>query len=112
MTMPSPVRFTLIAIIFLSLGTIVSFAQCKEINAEAKVVKRGSDAGANQSISVEIKHSNSSYELNLFGPHKNNILRSDKTEFNNLPSGKYLIVIVGKREEDNYCPKSITITVN
>jgi hypothetical protein len=113
MTMPSLLRFKLIAIIFLSLGTIISFAQCKQIDAVAKIVKDTDDIGKNQSIVLEIKGSNlQMLEVSLFGPNRHNILRTNKTEFNNLTSGKYLIVIAAKREKDNYCPKSINVTIN
>ena len=39
MSILNPVRLTL-ATFFLTLGTLVSFAQCKNIDAEAKVVKK------------------------------------------------------------------------
>jgi len=113
MSILSPRRLTLVAAFFLTLGTIFSFAQCKEIVAHANVVKAPSDLNSDKSIKVEIKGSNAnSLRINLFGPNRKNILESDKTEFNNLVSGKYLIVIVGKREQDNYCPKSINVTIN
>ena len=113
MTIPSPLRSKIFATIFLALGTIASFAQCKEIDAVAKVVKGASDVGKNQSIQLEIKGSNlRNLEVRVFGPSRRNILRSNKTEFNNLASGKYLVVISAKREEDNYCPKSINVTIN
>lgn len=113
MTMFSPLRFKVIATACFTLVTIMSFAQCKEINVEAKVVKGTNEIGASQSILVDIKESNSnSFQLSLFGPQRNNILNTDKTEFNNLVSGKYLVVIIGRREKDNYCPKSINVTIN
>jgi hypothetical protein len=112
--MSNPVRLTIGAfILFLALGTMNSFGQCKEINAVATVIKTTNDTGKNQSIKVEFKDGNSQHlQLNFFGTSKNNILRTDKNEFNNLSTGKYLIVIVGKREEDNYCTKSINITID
>jgi hypothetical protein len=111
--MPSSLRFKLVATFVMTLGTMISFAQCKEIDVEAKIVKKSSDINSTQSILVEIKESNpTSFHINLFGPKRNNILRSEKTEFNSLVSGKYLIVVVGKREEDNYCPKSINVTID
>ena len=113
MSILNPRRLTFVAAFFLTLGTIFSFAQCKEIVADAKVVKTASDINSHKSILVEINGSNpNSFRINFFGPGRNNILDSDKTEFNNLVSGKYLIVIVGKREQDNYCPKSINVTIN
>ena len=113
MSILNPRRLTLVTAFFLTLGTIISFAQCKEIVADAKVVKMSSDINSNKSIVVEIKGADpNSLRLSLFGPNRKNILDSDKTEFNNLVSGKYLIVIVGKREPDNYCPKSINVTIN
>ena len=113
MTMPkSLIAKILIALIFV-FGPILCFAQCKNIDAAAKVVKTPQDTNCNQSIIIEFKNGKKDlFSVSVFAPDRNNILNSDKTEFNNLSQGKYLIVIVGKREEDNYCPKSINTTIN
>ena len=93
---------------FCSLGV---FAQCKKIDAEAKVVQ--AEGSNSRSITIEIKSGQpSQFTISLFGPGKKNELNVNKTEFHNLSPGKYMVVIVGKREEDNYCPKSINVTVN
>ena len=55
MSILNPRRLTLVTAFFLTLGTIISFAQCKEIVADAKVVKMASDINSNKSIVVEIK---------------------------------------------------------
>lgn len=112
MNILNPVRLAL-ATFFLTLGTIVSFAQCKNIDAEAKVVKKTTDSSDKQSIILEIKgYRSNAFQVSLFAPDKNNILNADQIEFNNLATGKYVIVIVGKREDDHYCPKSLNVTIN
>jgi len=112
MSILNPVRLTL-ATFFLTLGTVVSFAQCKNIDAEAKVVKKTTDTSEKQSIILDIKGFRSNaFQVSLFGPDKKNILNSEQTEFNNLATGKYVIVIVGRREDDKYCPKSLNVTID
>jgi hypothetical protein len=108
----SPLRFKFVATFMLSLVAFISFAQCKKIDVDVKVVKTSSDINSNRSIILEIKESNKSFQVSLFGPDKNNILNSAQTEFKNLASGNYLIVVVSKRDDDNYCPKSLNVTIN
>jgi len=106
------VRLTL-ATFFLTLGTLVSFGQCKNIDVEAKVIKKSTDTDGKQSIILDIKGLRAnSFQVSLFAPDRNNILNAEQIEFNNLATGKYVIVIVGKREEDKYCPKSLNVTIN
>lgn len=109
MTMLEPVRTKILVTLILVCGFLTSFSQCKNIDADAKAT-----AGLNgNSIVVDIKNSRTDlFKISVFGPNKQNILNSEKSEFNNLSSGKYLVVIVGRREEDNYCPKSINVTIN
>ena len=112
MNILNPVRLTL-ATFFLTLGTVVSFAQCKNIDVEAKVVKKSTDTSDKKSIILEIKEFRSNtFQVSLFAPDKNNILNAEQIEFNNLATGKYVIVIVGRREDDKYCPKSLNVTIN
>ncbi len=98
-------------VLFLCLASNV-FAQCKKIDAEAKVVQVSGESQT-KSIVIDFKGRKSEdFTISLFGPNKNNELHTDKSEFLNLSKGSYLIVIVGKREGDNYCPQSINITIN
>lgn len=101
-------------VLFLCLASN-AFAQCKKIEAEAKVVEVGGGPGESmtRSIIIDFKgRSSEDFTVSLFGPNRNNELHSTKSEFRNLSRGTYLIVIVGKREGDNYCPQSINITIN
>ena len=112
MSMPKPLRIKILMVVILACGAIKSFAQCKNIDADVKIVEAVNNIDGN-SILVDFKNSNSNaFKVSLFVPDKKNILNSDKTEFKNLNSGKYLVVIVGKRDEDNFCPKSINVTIN
>ncbi len=112
MNMPRLFRLGILACLFFSFGIMNCSAQCRELAAEAKVVK-APDGTDRASIEVDIKNQNSSnFKLSLFGPQRKNELDVHKTTFTNLEKGKYLIVIVSRREEDNYCPKSITVTIN
>ena len=109
MSMLDPLRIKILVTLILGFGFFTSFSQCKDIDVEAKV-----SGGPNgQSIVLDFKDSKIDlFKISLFGPNKNNILNSEKTEFNNLSRGKYLIVIVAKRDGDQYCPKSINVTIN
>ena len=101
-------------VLFLCLASN-AFAQCKKIDAEAKVaeVAGTSEESKTSSIVIDFKGRKSEdFTVSLFGPNRNNELNTEKSEFRNLSQGTYLIVIVGKRERDNYCPQSINITIN
>ena len=101
-------------VLFLCLASNV-FAQCKKIDAEAKVVEVAGPSveSKTSSILIDFKGRKSEdFTVSLFGPQKKNELNTDKSEFRNLSKGTYLIVIVGKRERDSYCPQSINITIN
>jgi len=113
MSIPNPLRIKILSTLILVFGSIISFAQCKNIDADIKIVKTVNDTNNSKSIVIDFKGSRSeSFKVSLFTPDRKNILNSEKTEFNNLDNGKYLVVIVGKREEDHYCPKSINVTIN
>jgi hypothetical protein len=112
MNVPRLFRLGILACLLFSFGIMNGNAQCKELAAEAKVVKTtdGSDLA---SIEVDLKnHNSANFKISLFGPERKNELDVQKTTFTNLVKGKYQIVIVSKREDDNYCPKTITITSN
>jgi hypothetical protein len=101
----------ILTVLGLSLCSLGVLGQCKNIDAEAKVTP--AQEPTSRAITIELKNARSSeFTISLFGPDKKNELNANKTTFDNLAPGKYLIVIVGRREEDNYCPKSINITVN
>ncbi|MEJ1241732.1 hypothetical protein WBG78_26545 [Chryseolinea sp. T2] len=93
------------------LSSVSAIAQCKEIKAEAKVIKANE---GKSTIQIEFKDNQSAsrFQMNLFGPKRNNQLNTDKTTFEDLTAGEYLIVIVSKKEGDNYCSKSLKVTVN
>lgn len=112
MNVPRLFRLKILACLLFSFGVMNCNAQCKELAAEAKVVK-AVDGSDKASIEIDLKnHNSTNFKFSLFGPHQKNELNVEKTTFSNLVKGRYLIVIVSKREEDNYCPKSITITIN
>jgi hypothetical protein len=101
----------ILAVLCLCLCSLGVFGQCKNIDAEANVIP--TQESTSRAITIEFKNGQSNnFTVSLFGPDKKNELSANKTTFDNLAPGKYLIVIVGKREEDNYCPKSINVTVN
>lgn len=105
-------RLKILACLLFSFGIMNCIAQCKELDADAKIVKTVNESDK-ASIEVDLKsHNKGAFRLSLFGPHQKNELNVEKTTFDDLVKGKYLIVIVSKREEDNYCPKSITLTIN
>lgn len=112
MTTPERMGFKVLASLVLMLAFIGAFgqSQCKQIEASAKVVT--SDKG--KSIVVEFTDSKVEQRvlLSLFGPNEKRELNVSKTSFDNLFDGKFLIVVVGKTEEDNYCPKTISVTIN
>jgi len=93
-------------------STISALAQCRQIDVEAKVVK-AEGVNSKSGILIEYKDARSAgkFQVNVFGPNRNNQLNMEKTSFENLAPGKYLIVIVSKREGE-YCPKSIDVTIN
>jgi hypothetical protein len=91
---------------------VFAFGQCKTIDAEAKVTDTQGGA-KNGKIVLEIKTSRDNrFTINLFGPNGFRKIDLDTKEIENLTKGKYLIVIASKKEEDNYCPKSINVTIN
>jgi len=92
-----------------------TFGQCKKIEAEANVAEITATSGDSKTSSIVIDfkgRKSEDFTVSLFGPNRNNELNTEKSEFRNLSRGTYLIVIVGKRERDNYCPQSINITIN
>jgi hypothetical protein len=112
MNVPKLFRLGVLVCLLFSFGIMNCYAQCKELAAEAKVVK-ATDGSDLASIEVDLKnHNSANFKLSLFGPERKNELDVQKTTFTNLAKGKYLIVIVSRREDDNYCPKSITVTIN
>ena len=112
MNVPRLFRLRILACLLFSFGIMNCHAQCKELAAEAKVVK-ATDGSDRASIEVDLKNQNTSdFKFSLFGPERKNELDVQKTTFTDLVKGKYLIVIVSRREQDNYCPKSITVTIN
>jgi len=112
MNVPRLFRLGILTCLLFSFGILTCHAQCKELAAEAKVVK-ATDGSDQASIEVELKdHNSNNFKFSLFGPNHKNELNVEKTTFTNLPKGKYLIVIASKREDDNLCPKSITVTIN
>lgn len=88
------------------------FGQCKTINVEAKITN--TEGGLkNGKIVLDLKNSRvDDFSISLFGSKTQNKLKVDKAEIDNLAKGSYLIVIVGRKEQDNYCPKSINVTIN
>lgn len=101
----------LIVIAFLGSSSL-AFGQCKTIEASATVTDTQGGA-KNGKIVLEIKNlAQSQFQISLFEPQGKRRINLEQKEFDNLPKGKYLIVIVGKKEEDNYCPKSIDVTIN
>jgi len=112
MNLPRLFRLKILACLLFSFGIMNCNAQCKELAAEAKVVK-AADGSEKASIEIDLKdHNEANFKFSLFGPDQKNELNVEKTTFNDLAKGKYLIVIVSKKEDDNYCPKSITVTIN
>lgn len=103
----------LIIALLISVASISSLAQCRQIDADVSVLKDDTNDGKS-SVSIEYKNARdaSDFQVSIFGPDKKNELNSNKTLFAGLPPGKYLIVIVAKKEGSNYCPKSINVTVN
>ena len=88
------------------------FAQCKKIDAEVKIEPASQDP-QRKTITVDLKGlRKDNFTVSLFGPNKVNELHTEKTTFENLPKGKYLVVITGKREEYGYCPQSLNVTIN
>ena len=113
MRTPKLLGTKIITLLLFSVLAVGCFAQCKTIDAEVKVTNTDENGAQKPGIAVEIKGANkTSFRVSLFGPDRTNELNVEKFSFENLAKGKYLIVIVGKREEDNYCPKSINVTIN
>lgn len=113
MSISKPLAIKILTSLLLGFGAVSSFAQCRKIDADAKVVRELNDTSGKQSITIDFKGANKeTFKVSLFGPERKNEINVEKSTFNNLNEGKYIIVIVGKREEDNYCPKSINVTIN
>lgn len=113
MRTPKLLGTKIITLLLFSLLSVGGFAQCRDINAEAKVTNSNESGADKPSITIDFKNVNKEpFKVSLFGPDRKNELNVEKSTFENLARGKYLIVIVGKREEDNYCPKSINVTIN
>jgi hypothetical protein len=113
MITPKHSGFVLLVLTITLFSAFSTLAQCKQVEAEAKVVKSGQNDGKS-TIVIEYKDqkSASKFHVNLFGPNRNNQLKSEKTSFENLVPGDYLIVIVSKKEGEGYCPTSINVTLN
>jgi hypothetical protein len=101
-----------LAFIVVTSSCVFAFGQCKTIDAEAKVTDT-QGGSKNGKIVFEIKSlRGEGFTINVFGPNGFHKIGLEKKELENLTKGKYLIVIASKREEDNYCPKSIDVTIN
>src|SRR5690349_13950323 len=113
MITPKNPGYFLSVLIIMLIASASAMAQCRQIEAEAKVTKSPSGDGTS-TIVLEFKDNRGvdRFQVSLFGPNRKNQLNVEKTSFENLVTGKYLVVIVGKKEGDNYCPKSINVTVN
>ena len=113
MITPKHSGFVLLVLMITIFYTSSLLAQCKYVEAEAKVLSSAENNGKS-TIVIEFKDKRNAgnFHINLFGPNRKNQLNTEKTTFENLESGKYLIVIVSKREGQGYCPTSINVTIN
>lgn len=112
MITPRYAGFVLTLLTIALCSSLFAVAQCRQIEAEAKVV---ASAAGKRTPTLVIEYKDGinpkKFYVNLFGPDRQNQLNSEKTSFDELPPGKYLVVIVARSEADNYCPKSLEITV-
>lgn len=103
----------IITIFFIWISAQAAYCQCKSIKVEAKVsnTSGGVDNGV---ITLELNGGmdKNDFTISLFAPDKKNHLEVSEFVFNNLGKGKYLVVVSSKRERDNFCPKSINVTIN
>ena len=85
MNVPRLFRLRILACLLFSFGFMNCHAQCKELAAEAKVVK-ATDGSDRASIEVDLKNQNiSDFKFSLFGPEaRKNELDVQKTTFTNL----------------------------
>ena len=103
----------IITCIFIWIPGQIAYCQCKSIRAEAKVsnTSGGADNGV---ITLELDGglNKNDFTISLFAPDKKNRLQVSEFVFDNLKKGKYLVVVSAKHERDNFCPKSINVTIN
>ena len=103
-------KYLTLGFLFLSLCAFEE-SDCKEINASIEVFDAKQD-GQNGSVKIDFKgQSSSSFVTSLVCPKKyfkKDILTYEVTE---LKKGIYTLVLVGKNERDNFCPKHFEFTV-
>lgn len=97
-------------IILLSLGH-AAYSQCKPLDIDvSSTFDKSKSEGV---ISIDLKTlDKKSIATSLFESGKNYQVNTQKTEFKNLKAGKYLVVVVWKKDEDNFCPFSKEIVIN
>ena len=105
-------------ILFCALATFLlhanGFAQtpdkpCKDlqVQAEVQVASSGSNNGK-ITLKFSAGEKYTDYKLYLFGPRKDNRLDFSAAEIEDLPSGRYSLVVESKKDT-NYCLKQFTL---
>jgi len=85
--------------------------ECKEINSSFKVI-RDSNGGSNNSIVIDLKEvERTSLIISLIGPKKLFLKDVNSNEIKNLSKGTYSLVIVGRNESSDYCPRHFQIII-
>jgi hypothetical protein len=86
----------------------VKNSACQEIDIMVEGMRRESGG----SIKIDFKQSEPSrLMVSIIGPKKFYIKDSRETEIKNLAKGMYSVVVVGREESYNYCPRHFTIDI-
>lgn len=72
---------------------------------------RQKPSGTGASIEIDLKgRDKEGYSINLIMPHGKRVLDAKTLEFDNLERGEY-IVVVTTREDENYCPTYVNVSI-
>lgn len=96
------------ALIFCNMGTIPD-GSCHAIDVQ--VAKAYSESNG-WSIAIDLKGLKlNNLNINLIQPKGKKILDAKTLEFKNLERGEYIVIVIGRSEEDDYCPTYIKLSI-
>jgi len=92
-------------------SSLVGTQNCKEMEVSYQVVN-DSNGGTDKSIVIDLKQiEKSSVIISLVGPNKFFLKDVNENEIKNLKKGTYSLVIVGRSESSEYCPKHFQVII-
>ncbi|GAB1445348.1 hypothetical protein MASR2M41_10370 [Flammeovirgaceae bacterium] len=98
--------------LFLSIGDLTASTKEACVPIEIEVHQKSSDRGWGTNIEIDLKNKDiSRFNINLMMPKGGHILDAKTLVFSNLESGKYIVVVTSRDENDNYCPTYVNVSI-